>query len=303
MKKFKFGGIALKTDKLKAGLKGPLRKSPLIADKVQSLSAEDEKRKRREKLKQWREQQLKLKQEEAQKFLAEEDAVPKQLTLWSLEDEEKQETAEERQKREEEEELQRQRVQKVVEEVDPLDAYMAGLVDEAAIQQSIANPASNVISLDEIEAKPKINIYSTFLPQISAEGSPDETEDVPSTTDAADVAETPEESEAREERELKEFMRAIKEQREKEASDATAGADDSASTGKTALDEDGNKKGDTGRIYQGFEEDVIGEEAGKIDQRSALEILQEAQKKKEIKAVDHSQVRCMMVGRTLTAGM
>ncbi|KAF1326309.1 Dead-box atp-dependent RNA helicase 42, partial [Globisporangium splendens] len=294
LQKFKFGGIALKTDKLKAGLKAPLRKSSLNgAGRAPALSAEDEKQKRREKLKLWREQQLKLKEEETQKFLAEEDAVPKQLTLWSLEEEEKKETPEERQKREEEEEMQRQRVQKVVEEVDPLDAYMAGLVDEAAIQQSIANPASNVISLDEIEAKPKINIYGTFLPQIDAEAATDDAnDDEPSASDPDVLSETAEEKEAREERELQEFMRAIKEQREKEASDSNGAprTDDGTSTDKSASEQEDGKKVDTGRIYQGFEEDIIGEEAGNIDQRSALEILQEAQKKKEIKAVDHSQI-------------
>lgn len=309
-KKFKFGGIAIKSDKPKVTLRAPLRKSPLNAagksgfsqplggaNGSNSSSNGDEKKKRQEKLKLWREQQLKLKQEEAQKFLAEDDAVPKQLTLWSMDEEEKEETPEERQKREEQEELQRQRVQKVVEEVDPLDAYMAGLVDEAAIQQSIANPASNVISLDEIEkSTPKINIYGTFLPQINAEAAApmddDDDDNTPppaaaeATVNSEDLNETSEEREAREEQELKEFMRAIKEQREKEASGSGAEAGGDASK----LDDDAAKKDDTGRIYQGFEEDVIGEGAGQVDHRSALEILQEAQKKKEIKAVDHSQV-------------
>lgn len=291
-KKFQFGGIAIKSDKFRGGLKAPLRKSPAAAGET------DEKKKRQEKLKLWREQQLKLKQEEAQQFLAEEDAAPKQLTLWSLDEEAKAETPDERRKREEQEELQRQRVQKVVEEVDPLDAYMAGLVDEAAIQQSIANPASNVISLDEIEAKAKINIYGTFLPQFSAEVSTpaDEEDDVgvAEAPSAAVVNETAEEREAREERELQEFMRALKEQRERESSGGASVNGDA--NGKA--NEDSAKKDDTGRIYQGFEEDVIGEGAEHIDTRSALEILQEAQKKKEIKAVDHSQVR-LSVGALL----
>uniref|UniRef100_K3WRX2 RNA helicase n=1 Tax=Globisporangium ultimum (strain ATCC 200006 / CBS 805.95 / DAOM BR144) TaxID=431595 RepID=K3WRX2_GLOUD len=170
---------------------------------------------------------------------------------------------------------------------------MAGLVDEAAIQQSIANPASNVISLDEIEAKPKINIYGTFLPQIDAEAATEDVnDDEPSVSDPNVLNETPEEKEAREERELQEFMRAIKGQREKEAKDSNEAprANDDTLADKSAPEQDDGKKVDTGRIYQGFEEDIIGEEAGNIDQRSALEILQEAQKKKEIKAVDHSQI-------------
>lgn len=291
-KKFQFGGMAIKTDRLKSGgLKAPLRKSPLASSKPVNgaSSADDEKKRRLEKVKLWKEQQRKLKQEEAQKFLAEDDAVPKQLTLWSPVDDEKRETPEERQQREEREALQRQRVQKVVEEVDPLDAYMAGLVDEAAIQQSIVNPAANVISLDEIEntAAPKINIYGTFLPQ----ALPDESPSIDHESKSAAPVETPAEREAREERELQEFMRALKAQREMEA---TGAAGDAASTSTAAAatdDASSSKRNDTGRIYQGFEEDVIGETAEAVDTRSALEILQEAQKKKEIKPVDHSQVR------------
>ncbi|TYZ68203.1 hypothetical protein PybrP1_012979 [[Pythium] brassicae (nom. inval.)] len=280
-KPFKFGGIALKADhKLKP-------------------NADEKTSRRQEKLRLWREQQLRLKQAEAQRFLAaEEDAAPKPLTLWRAADDDDDiddndndndnsrddsETPEQRRKREAQEAQQRQREQQVVEEVDPLDAYMAGLVDEAAIQQSIANPAANVISLDEIEAKAKVNIYGTFLPQFSADvGTPADDDDSGGDRDA--------DREEREERELQEFMRALKEQRAKEA----AGGGDGGGGGN-GDDVDGDdaagKRGDTGRIYQGVEEDAIGEGAAHIDTRSALEILQEAQKKKEIKAVDHSQAR------------
>ncbi|RLN60128.1 hypothetical protein BBP00_00006149 [Phytophthora kernoviae] len=280
LKKFKFNTIALKPGN-QAAKKKPKPKTSFNAlgdmDKPQ-LDGEDPVAMRHQgKLKLLRDEELKQKKEEKEKFLAEEDAVPKQLALWTPENEEKSETPEERQKREQNEVQQRERVQKVVKEVDPLDAYMAGLVDEAAINQSRANPAANVISQSEIEAKDKINIYGTFLPP-----------------DAVEHSETRAEREAREERELKEFMRAIKEKREKEEKEAsngisTAATSESIGTDPTDKEDPMLKKDATGRIYQGFEEDVIGEDSELVDHRSALEILQEQQKKKEIKAVDHSK--------------
>ncbi|KAL4095382.1 hypothetical protein PRIC1_008756 [Phytophthora ramorum] len=240
-----------------------------------------------------REVQLKQKEEKA-KFLAEDDAVPEQLDLWTVEDEKKSETPEERKKREEQEARQRERVQKVVEEADPLDAYMAGLVDEAAR----ANPAANVISQSEIEAKGKINIYGTFLPPDAVEQSgaamPKPSVEPHVNTNAAN--ETLEVREAREERELKEFMRAIKEKREQEEKTAVSSPQtatingESNGAGLEPGDDPMLKKDETGRIYQGFEEDIIGEDSELVDQRSALEILQEQQKKKEIKPVDHSNM-------------
>ncbi|GLD94599.1 hypothetical protein PINS_up003210 [Pythium insidiosum] len=293
-KAFKFTGISLKSaDKRQAA-----KETGAATAGEATVTGEDEKQRRREKLKLWREQQ-KIKQkaleeeEKAKKttlvnsFLSEEDAVPRRIQLYSLdEDDEKKESEESRRKREEEKELQRQREQKVVEEVDPLDAYMAGLVDEAAIQQSIVNPAANVISLEEIESAQKLNIYGTFLPPTPTSAP----QTVPTTqSEAASTApptdETPEEREAREERELQEFMKALREKREMEEKLAQ-GTEDTSSHSDAVV----SKKVDTGRIYQGFDEDVIGEEADIVDHRSALEILQEAQKKKEIQAVDHSQI-------------
>ncbi|KAJ0396804.1 hypothetical protein ATCC90586_009635 [Pythium insidiosum] len=282
-KSFKFTGITLKGAADKVG-------SAKTTDT--SLSGDNDKQRRREKLKLWREQQLKQKAEEEEEqkkkskivnsFLAEEDAVPNRIQLWSLDEEdEKKESEESRKKREEDKALQRQREQKVVEEVDPLDAYMAGLVDEAAIQQSIANPAANVISLEEIESTQKLNIYGTFLPPTSSIAVQPEQSTAVTSSD-----ETPEEREAREERELQEFMKALREKRDMEEKLAQETEQVSGQPAEGAS----SKKVDTGRIYQGFDEDVIGEEADNVDHRSALEILQEAQKKKEIQPVDHSQI-------------
>ncbi|KAF4319453.1 hypothetical protein BBI17_005973 [Phytophthora kernoviae] len=299
LKKFKFNTIALKPGN-QAAKKKPKPKTSFNAlggmDKPQ-LDGEDPVAMRHQgKLKLLRDEELKQKKEEKEKFLAEEDAVPKQLALWTPENEEKSETPEERQKREQNEVQQRERVQKVVKEVDPLDAYMAGLVDEAAINQSRANPAANVISQSEIEAKDKINIYGTFLPPDAVEHSGATAASKPTEYHSTSnvVSETPAEREAREERELKEFMRAIKEKREKEEKEAsngisTATTSESIGTDPTDKEDPMLKKDATGRIYQGFEEDVIGEDSELVDHRSALEILQEQQKKKEIKAVDHSK--------------
>ncbi|CAH0473298.1 unnamed protein product [Peronospora belbahrii] len=297
LKKFKFSGISLKSGypvaKKTQGIpKKPVAFCSTLDGGNGNLKTGDTGAKR-ETL---HEEQLKQKKDEKAKFLEEEDAVPKQLDLWTPEDEEKGETLEERKKRDKEKAQQRERVQKVVEEADPLDAYMAGLVDEAAMNQSRANPAANVISQTEIEAKGKINIYGTFLP-------PDvpEQHNVPvavpgpfkelQVSDSA-IAETLEEREAREERELKEFMRAIKDKRaqeEKEAAEATT-VTTTTKTSKEVEEDLAMKKGGTGRIYQGFEEDIIGEDSELVDQRSALEILQEQQKKKEIKPVDHAKI-------------
>ncbi|KAF4141779.1 Helicase conserved C-terminal domain [Phytophthora infestans] len=283
LKKFKFGGISLKP----GNAKNVVKKKPAVLFSALSEDTNPPPNGEKDPSKKHKLLLEEQKEEEKAKFLAEEDAVPKQLDLHTEEDEEKGETAEERKKREQEEARQRERVQKVVEEVDPLDAYMAGLVDESAR----ANPAANVISQSEIETKGKINIYGTFLPPEAA----DQAGAVVSTPSAATQTttnvdkETPEEREAREERELKEFMRAIKEKREQETKASTCSNTTAASNGADPEDPLVKKK-DTGRIYQGFEEDIIGEDSELMDQRSALEILQDQQKKKEIKPVDHSKM-------------
>nr|CCA14242.1 Os08g0159900 putative [Albugo laibachii Nc14] len=154
--------------------------------------------------------------------------------------------------------------------VDPLDAYMAGIVEEAIEQESFVSSASNVISFEDLQSQPKEKEDSEMV----------ETEGKPEGLTSAEL-------EAREEEELREFMRAIKEKREREAELEQQSLENKDSSGRSASNKSAH---DTGRIYQGLEEDTIGEEAGNIDHRSALEILQEAQKKKDIKPVDHSKI-------------
>ncbi|CAI5712785.1 unnamed protein product [Peronospora effusa] len=170
--KFKFSGISLKSGYLTNRNQGTTERPATFCSVLNEDSNNVEKEEIEQKSETLHKEQLKQKKEEKAKFLEEEDAVPKLLNLWTPEYEEKDESVEECKTRKEEKEQQRERVQKVVEEVDPLDAYMAGLVDEAAMNQSRANPAANVISQTEIEAKGKINIYGTFLPPDAPEQSP-----------------------------------------------------------------------------------------------------------------------------------
>ncbi|CAI5709160.1 unnamed protein product [Hyaloperonospora brassicae] len=309
LKKFKFGGISFKpgnitTQKSRSTVQKPASFFRALDEGSDEATGGDNGIATEEISEALCEKERKQKKDEQAKFLAEEDAVPKQLALWTPEDEEKGETLEERKRRKEAEAQQRERVQQVVKEIDPLDAYMAGLVDEAAINQSRANPAANVISQSEIEAKGKINIYGTFLPLDAPEKS-NVAVSLPSKDSQADsstVMETSEEREAREERELSEFMRAIKEKREHEEKKAAKStAKTSARNGVGAESEEGPmlKKDDTGRIYQGFEEDVFGEDSKLVEQKSALEILQEQQKKKEIKPVDHTKITYLPLQKKL----
>ncbi|CEG37045.1 dead box rna helicase rcf1 [Plasmopara halstedii] len=207
------------------------------------------------------------------KVLSEENAVQKQLNVKTDEDEQIKKSPKGIVKRDEDGVKHCARVQ----DVDPLDAYMAGLVDETAR----LDPAPNVISQSEIEDQSKINIYGTFLPpnaveQTGVSKTPSSLEPV---FTGSIVSETPEEREAREERELKEFMRALHEKREYEEKHKFEA---------TRVESMGNDT--TGRLYQGLEEDIIGEDSQLVDQRSALEILQDQQKKREINPVDHSRI-------------
>lgn len=155
--------------------------------------------------------------------------------------------------------------------IDPLDAYMAGIVEEAIEQESFVSSASNVISLEDLQSQPREKeINQTSATKEDADGL------------------TTAELEAREEEELREFMRAIKEKRQREEELEQQSIEVNDENGRNAVHKSAQE---TGRIYQGLEEDTIGEEAENVDHRSALEILQEAQKKKDIKPVDHSKVR------------
>ncbi|RHY24170.1 hypothetical protein DYB25_001645 [Aphanomyces astaci] len=174
-------------------------------------------------------------------------------------------------------------------EIDPLDAFMADLSntgrDDVTEQRNLELPKAKVISFEEIMSKNKeVDFYGSFLPPstslLPASIYPPRQ---PNETDA--------ERDAREKAELDEFMRAIKLKRDREDAVNKEGFLAPNEDNDDSTTHVGDKKSDTGRIYQGVEEDAIGiEMANNVDSRTALEILQEQQKKKEIKPVDHKSV-------------
>ncbi|KDO23957.1 hypothetical protein SPRG_10653 [Saprolegnia parasitica CBS 223.65] len=279
-----FGGLALK-DKKK-----PARVEHKSTKEDKAALEEAEKEKRLERLRLWREQQQQLqKNEEAEPktmapsvvpapsvvntgFLVEDDDEVKQVHIWPMDEKEEKELEDDKAKMHQET------------KIDPLDAFMAELTNDSIEQQSLSlHGAPKVISLEDIMSTsgPRLDFYGSFLPT--------ESNTVKPTTEGPmePLVETDAERDAREKRELEEFMRAIKTKREQEEKAMTTGvllkADDDEPPAEI-------KKTETGRIYQGTEEDAIGEEMEDEDTRTALEILQEQQKRKDIKPVDHAQV-------------
>ncbi|KAH9130236.1 hypothetical protein LEN26_008733 [Aphanomyces euteiches] len=280
VKKSSFGGLALK-DKKKKDKKDKAK----VEKPAPAIDSKEAIERRQERLRLWREQQKQKEatssaqpeavdngtpaKESAAGFLVDDDEV-KKVHIWPMDEKEEKEEPE----------------QPVAPEIDPLDAFMADLNNngESAIEQkNIEIPKAKVISFEEIMSKNKeVDFYGTFLP-------PDK-KLLPPSIYPPKIEETEEEREAREKAELEEFMSAIKAKREREEKLNKEGL-----MGIQEEDEDAapviEKKAETGRIYQGVEEDAIGEEmANNVETRTALEILQEAQKKKDIKQVDHSTI-------------
>ncbi|ETV97170.1 hypothetical protein H310_09968 [Aphanomyces invadans] len=288
-----YGGLALKDKKHKKVEKSKsVKKPPPPPAPPANDSSKDAIERRQERLRLWREQQ-KQKEEEntvggnnsnvegpdappaVAGFVVDEDVV-QQVHMWPIDEKDDKEP---------------DHVSAISDdpEIDPLDAFMADLGNSSSVvieQRNLELPKAKVISFEDIMSKNKeVDFYGSFLPPNNAllpasiypPKQPDETE---------------EERDAREKAELEEFMRAIKAKREREEAvnkegiiGAAEDIDDDLRS--TVMD----KKADTGRIYQGVEEDAIGEEmANNVDSRTALEILQEQQKKKEIRPVDHKAV-------------
>ncbi|OQS05572.1 DEAD/DEAH box RNA helicase [Thraustotheca clavata] len=293
-KKKSFGGLALKDKKKSKSNKEKPESKEDLAKKAEL--EEKEKEKRLERLRLWREQQQQLQKQDQNQdqkqdtpvveesnvpaapsvklgFLLDEDEV-KQVHIWPMDEKEEKEIEEDKQKMRQET------------EVDPLDAFMAELNNDEQLitQQALDVPKPKVISLEELtSSNSKLDIYGSFLPPES--NRPKNTNEGP----VEPREETEADREAREKRELEEFMKAIKTKRETEEKIMAKGL-------PALLHEDDDKapietkKTETGRIYQGVEEDAIGEEIEDEDTRTALEILQEQQKKKDIKPVDHSSI-------------
>ncbi|OQR90663.1 DEAD/DEAH box RNA helicase [Achlya hypogyna] len=309
--KSSFGGLALKDGKKKSKTSSGAAAKEKEPKVDKTVLEEKEKEKRLERLRLWREQQQLLQKQEEPKivapvapsiqpvtpsvhsgapsvhsgapsvrpgaktgFLVEEEEV-KQVPMWPIDE-----------KEEKDEKIESGNAKPPQEmEIDPLDAFMAELTnDERLIEQENLNmPKPKVISLEELTANnARLDIYGSFLPSESntAKHTTEGPLEPPMETEA--------ERDAREKRELEEFMHAIKVKREKEAKVLAEGlhaivGDDDDKTVET-------KKVETGRIYQGVEEDAIGEVLEDEDTRTALEILQEQQKRKDIKPVDHAAV-------------
>ncbi|KAF0701366.1 Aste57867_8147 [Aphanomyces stellatus] len=270
-----FGGLALKDKKKKDKSKVEVPPPPVADDK-------EAKERRQERLRLWREQQKQKEQEAvpsapevvakepAAGFVVEEEEV-KQVHIWSMDEKEDKDEVK----------------VDVAPEVDPLDAFMADLntLGESAIEQkNLELPKAKVISFEEIMSKNKeVDFYGTFLPPNDKL--------LPPSIYPPKLEETEAERDAREKAELKEFMNAIKAKREREEKvnkEGIMGVQDEDDENVVPVVD---KKSDTGRVFQGVEEDAIGiEMASNVDSRTALEILQEAQKKKDIKPVDHAAI-------------
>lgn len=134
--------------------------------------------------------------------------------------------------------------------------------------------------------------------EVAAIGDGDENaDDLGSQEDAIVIAEeTEEEQEAREERERKEFMDAFRKARSEE---------DLLKEKLLSLDDKGEgsvrfakNSGNLGRVFAG-EGDVVGEEEIEETKKSALELLEEQKKGKELKAIDHSKQEYMPFRKNL----
>lgn len=204
---------------------------------------------------------------------------------------------------------------------DPLEAFMKDIKGHAIEQEffgshhSVAQrrtpKPSKIVTLEEVEqyqneTHVKENSFGSFLkpegidnhPEILSIQSTDTSSDTVDRHDApyggltpGRVIETEEERDAREDREHREFMEAIKRKAKIEENGGLLpmlAEEEPLAVTKTAT-----KKQDTlGRIFQGTDEDATLEDANQNrDNRTALEILQEAQKKKDIKQVDHSKIK------------
>ena len=192
---------------------------------------------------------------------------------------------------------------------DPLDAFMVGLEGAATQEAYVGARGGKVpvsVTLDDIAGmggklysseKPIKEMSGTFLPDEESDSVDQFGPSQPNTPPMDPVEmkfenyggvtpgreETGQQQEERERREHAEFMEAIR-RRNKAESGAIVLQD------KEEEEVQAKPKEKLGRIYQGEDEDAIGENAAKVEKQSALEILREREKKKELKSVDHSTI-------------
>ena len=276
-------------------------RKPALSIDQEVTSTEEEKEKRRQRLKAWQAERkkvvAKIKPSDAKNpittaklWTAAEEESKKPAPLPKLTDEITTET----------------NVSSNTDEIDPLDTYMLGL-QGAEAQEQFDNtteaqarlPKAKLpvaITLEEIQGETTqvVDAFGSFMPRndLSAIREDDVfTNPVKSSFAFGGVTpgrqeETEEQREIREAQEHREFMEAIKMKNKLGGSVIIRKEDDEEEVPQRKQDK-------LGRIYQGTDEDAIGEEADNVDHRTALDILQEAQKKKEIKEVNHAEIDYM----------
>ncbi len=159
------------------------------------------------------------------------------------------------------------------------------------------NPyGTNVITLEEIMgtvgAIPKDALKSSAMEIDNSSGD---------SSSNGLTTETEEERELREEQERQEFVEAIRkarqlEEQSREGQDVEH--DDTDVAGSTAADAAAKKEDDLGIVMAG-EGDVLDESEIEAKKKSALELLEEQRKGKELKPVDHSQIKYMAFRKNL----
>lgn len=170
------------------------------------------------------------------------------------------------------------------ESADALDEYMQGLTG-IANQESVDRKQNTSITLDEITSflPSRKHLSTTYEDDAFSTAGSEINENAfeyGGTTPGRVVGETEEEKNERERKEHEEFMKAIKLRNSRTMVTSKLMEEEAPEVIKEEL----------GRIYQGHDEDIIGEVHPVADQRTALEILQEAQKKKEVRVVDHDKM-------------
>lgn len=209
---------------------------------------------------------------------------------------------------------------KVEEDIDPLDAFMSDLYGSGEVanqkafkelssnkSQTATNPpldksdsASNVITLDEIlmgiernepskQTNPSLRRGWESDVGESTTNSPNPHSNHAATGNNAPSGES---EEQREDRERKEFMEAIRLARQEEelARERLIKLDQEHLLQQQTLTKQKNIGSETGRIFND-EGDILDETAISEKNKSALELLEEAKKGKQLKEIDHNKIQ------------
>jgi hypothetical protein len=184
-------------------------------------------------------------------------------------------------------------------DVDPLDAFMASLYDTGDVTEQNSQPSSatpktdginpfgsNFITLDQIMGK-SLNGNSEDPEEKSVQEWESEIafSPAPSQFDPSDL------DLEKEERERREFLEALK------ATNVTRDIDEEGNETQAA-EQTTAKSEEIGRIFAG-EGDLIDESEVEAKKKSALELLEDAKRAKELKPLDHSSVEYLPFRKNL----